>query len=261
MLTFISILKIAMAPMLIGLASLAGRKWGPAISGWIVGMPLTTGPVIFILAVQQGTTYATTAVLGTLSGGFSLMLFALAYSWLARSFRWPFTLTISLLLFFAMTFVLQQQTFALIPLFLSIILLLTLTLRLLPPDRIPAQVTPMALPWWDLPARMIVATTLVVALTSFSSVLGPRLTGLLATLPIYASTLSVFAQQLQGSAAAARVQRGLMLGLYSFAGFYLFLGATLVPLGIAIGFSGAIGVALLIQGGSLRVLRCTKPSR
>ncbi len=253
--TFVSILKIVMAPTLIGLASLAGRKWGPAISGWIVGMPLTTGPVIFILAVQQGTAYATTAALGTLSGGLSLMIFALTYSWLARSFRWPITLALSSLLFFATTFVLQQQTFTILPLFLGIVGLLLITLRLMPPDQAPSQVTPMTLPWWDLPARMIVVTALVLALTSFSTVLGPRLTGLLATFPVYASTLSAFAQHLQGPDAAARVQRGLLLGLFSFAGFYVFLATMLQPFGIAIGFCGAIIVALLIQGGSLFVLQ------
>ena len=253
--TFVPLLKIMMAPTLISLASLAGRKWGPAISGWIVGMPLTTGPVIFILAVQQGTAYATTAALGTLSGGLSLMIFALTYSWLARSFHWPITLVVSSLLFFAATFILQQQAFTLLPLFLSIVGLLAITLRLMPPTQTPSPVTPITLPWWDLPLRMIVATTLVLVLTSFSDVLGPRLTGLLATFPIYASTLAAFAHHLQGPEAAARVQRGLLLGMFSFAGFYGFLGTMLQPFGIVIGFSGAIAVALLIQGGSLFVLQ------
>lgn len=258
MATFISFLKIFMAPTLIGLASLAGRKWGPAISGWIVGMPLTTGPVIFLLALQHDTAYATTTALGTLSGGFSLMIFALAYSWLARSFRWPITLAISSALFFTATFILQQQIFALLPLFLSIVGLLVIALRLMPPDEASAPAKPITLPWWDLPARMVVVTALVLFLTTFSASLGPRLTGLLATFPVYASTLSAFAHHLQGPAAAARVQRGLLLGLFSFAGFYLWLGLTLQPWGIAIGFSGALGVALLIQGGSLIVLRRSK---
>jgi len=169
MATFISLLKIFMAPTLIGLASLAGRKWGPAISGWIVGMPLTTGPVIFLLALQHDTAYATTTALGTLSGGFSLMIFALAYSWLARSCRWPITLAISSGLFFTATFILQQQIFALLPLFLSIVGLLVITLRLMPPDQPSTPAAPMSLPWWDLPARMIVVTALVLFLTTFSA--------------------------------------------------------------------------------------------
>ena len=47
------ILKLILAPVIIGGASLAGRRWGPAVSGWLVGLPLTSGPVIFFLALSQ----------------------------------------------------------------------------------------------------------------------------------------------------------------------------------------------------------------
>lgn len=46
-------LKLILAPIIIGSASLAGRRWGPAVSGWIVGMPLTSGPVIFFVALRD----------------------------------------------------------------------------------------------------------------------------------------------------------------------------------------------------------------
>jgi hypothetical protein len=50
----ILVLKLILAPVIIGSASLAGRKWGPVVSGWIVGMPLTSGPVIFFVALSHG---------------------------------------------------------------------------------------------------------------------------------------------------------------------------------------------------------------
>jgi hypothetical protein len=31
-------LKLVLTPTLIGAASLAGRRWGPAVSGWLVGL-------------------------------------------------------------------------------------------------------------------------------------------------------------------------------------------------------------------------------
>src|SRR5215218_6073961 len=34
------------------LASLAVRRWGDAIGGWLVGLPLTSGPVAAFLAIQ-----------------------------------------------------------------------------------------------------------------------------------------------------------------------------------------------------------------
>ena len=80
--------KLVLAPIIIGSASLAGRKWGPAVSGWIVGMPLTSGPVLFFVALSHGAAFAANAALGVISGGLSLVAYALAYAWLATRFRW-----------------------------------------------------------------------------------------------------------------------------------------------------------------------------
>ena len=34
-------LRIFLAPALIGLASLVGRRWGPTVSGWLIGLPFS----------------------------------------------------------------------------------------------------------------------------------------------------------------------------------------------------------------------------
>jgi len=84
----ILVLKLVLAPFIIGSASLAGRKWGHAVSGWIVGMPLTSGPVIFFVALSHDVIFAANAALGVISGGLSLVAYALTYAWLATRFRW-----------------------------------------------------------------------------------------------------------------------------------------------------------------------------
>src|SRR5262245_16803924 len=83
------VLRILLAPALIGAASLAGRRWGPAVSGWLVGLPLTSAPVTFLLALEHGAGFAASVALGTLAGTISQTLFAVAYAWLARRHRWP----------------------------------------------------------------------------------------------------------------------------------------------------------------------------
>jgi hypothetical protein len=45
------VFKLVATPLLIQPASLAGRRWGPAIGGWLVGLPLTSGPIAFFLAI------------------------------------------------------------------------------------------------------------------------------------------------------------------------------------------------------------------
>ncbi|MFI5277868.1 MAG: hypothetical protein ACHQ1E_11410, partial [Ktedonobacterales bacterium] len=77
------VLKLTLTPILIGIASLAGRRWGPAISGWLVGLPLTSGPVIFLLALAHGASFAAAAATGTLAGTLSECVFCLAYGWIA----------------------------------------------------------------------------------------------------------------------------------------------------------------------------------
>ncbi|MBI1855936.1 MAG: hypothetical protein HYR93_08755, partial [Chloroflexi bacterium] len=69
----IFVLKLILAPVILGGASLAGRRWGHAISGWLIGLPLTSGPIIFFLSLSRDATFVSSTILGTLSGGFSLV--------------------------------------------------------------------------------------------------------------------------------------------------------------------------------------------
>jgi hypothetical protein len=86
------LLKLLVTPALIGTASLAGRRWGHSISGWLVALPLTTGPITFFLALSHGTAFAASAAAGTLAGGISQAVFVTAYGLLAWHWKWPATL-------------------------------------------------------------------------------------------------------------------------------------------------------------------------
>src|SRR5260221_7594236 len=83
----ILVLKLILAPLIIGSASLAGRRWGAAISGWLVGLPLTSGPVAFFLALSHDRPFVADAIRGTLSGGVLLVAFTLTYAWMSKKFN------------------------------------------------------------------------------------------------------------------------------------------------------------------------------
>jgi hypothetical protein len=102
---------------------------------------------------------------------------------------------------------------------------------------------------------MAVATALVLGLTSLAPLVGARASGLFATYPVFAAVLAAFGQHGRGAAAAVRVLRGLLTGLFAFTGFFAVLASTLVRLGIAESFAAATLVALCIQAVSLAVLR------
>jgi hypothetical protein len=76
--------KAIVTPVLIGGASLAGRRFGHHVGGWLVGLPLTSGPVAFFLATDHGMSFAGGAAVGMLAGTISRVAFALAYRSSAR---------------------------------------------------------------------------------------------------------------------------------------------------------------------------------
>ncbi|MHB8778470.1 MAG: hypothetical protein ACYC6R_12025, partial [Anaerolineales bacterium] len=204
-----------MAPLIIGTASYAGRRYGPSISGWIVGMPLTSGPVVFFVALSHNASFAANAALGVLSGGLSLVAYALTYSWLATRFRWPVAISVSLLVFIASTAFLQNNTLPLLPIIMMVSLAIVLGLFLMPRDTVTINEA-IKSSRWDIPVRVLIGTSFILLLTGIAPFIGSRLTGLLTTIPLYVTILAIFAHRDQGPAAAAHVLRGLLYGMFAF---------------------------------------------
>jgi hypothetical protein len=250
------VLRILLAPALIGVASLAGRRWGPAVSGWLVGLPLTAAPVSFLLALEHGPAFAAQVALGTLAGNVSQILFAVAYAWLARGHGWPRACAGGSVVFAVSTTLLASRRLPLTALAVGVVIVLVLGLRAMPRVAAPAMASPRP-QRWDLPVRMLVATLIVGVLVGVAPALGPRFTGMLAPFPVYAAILAVFAHRGQGAAAAVSVMRGLLGGLFGFVGFFVVVAGSIERLGIAATFVIATLVALGAQLVSLRGVRAS----
>jgi hypothetical protein len=249
------VLRILLAPALIGAASLAGRRWGPAVSGWLVGLPLTSAPVTFLLALEHGPAFAAQVALGTLAGTASQVLFAIAYAWLARRHGWLLAFVGGSLTFAVSTALLAGLRVPLVALASAVVVVLVLGLRAILAPRREARRATAPLPRWDLPARMVVATLIVGMLIGLAPVLGPRVTGLLSPFPVYAAILTVFAHRAQGGPTAIGVLRGLLAGLFGFVGFFVVVAGSIERFGTAPAFVTATLIALVVQLVSLRALR------
>lgn len=249
--------KLLATPLLIGVVTLIGRRLGPAISGVLVGLPLTSGPIVLFLALDHGTEFAAATATGIIVGVISPATFCLVYAWLALRLPWWQALLAGLAAYVVMTTLLLNVANA--PVLLLAIISLTvllITLLLMPHARFTlARVTA---PAWDLPARMIVATAFVLALTELATYLGPHLSGLLAPFPLFASILATFAHRLQGAAAAVRLLRGLVLGMFSFIAFFVIIALLIVPQGIVVAFIAAIATTFVLQVIFLTLTRRTE---
>lgn len=257
-------LKLILTPALIAGATLIGRRFGPSISGWLVGLPFTSGPVSLFLAFEQGTSFAAAAAAGSIGGVAASALFAIVYAAMARRFGWPASLAVASLAFAAAVTVLRALPlgsglpFPLLALYAGGVAAAIAGIRLIPPPR--ALEDAPRPPRWDLPVRMIVATALVIAITSAAPLLGPQLSGLLTTYPVYAGVLGVFAHAQRGGAAAAQVMRGLCYGIIAFATFFFAIGALVDRSGILAAFALAATGAILVQALTLTRVRRGSPS-
>lgn len=249
----ILLLKLTLTPLIVGGASVAARRWGASIGGWIVSLPLTSAPVIFFLALDHGPAFAATAATGTLVGLGILGGWSLAFVWACR--RGPAAAVVTASLVFAGLGVAVQPFLdtAFAVLAALAVLSVTVALRLLPATTTARSEEPH--PAWDMPARVIVGTVIVVTLTTIAPLLGAHVSGLLATYPVYVTILSVFTQLREGPEGAVDVIRGLLVGLFGTIGFYVVLYPGLTLAGVGPAFLAAIAVALAIQVLALRSIR------
>jgi hypothetical protein len=245
-------LKVVGTPLVIGIATLVGTRWGPTVSGWIGGLPLASGPLTYFLTVEQGAAFGAASATATLSGLVAVSAFAVTFSRLATAGSWPLPVSIGLLAFAivacAMVFVPLPPVAA----FAAAVVVLTVGTQMLGSPQTTIEARPA--PAWDIPARASVATVMVIGLSAAASILGPRLVGLLAPFPVYASVMASFAHAQEGPAASVRLLRGVLVGAYGFACFYLVV-ALLVTHSVLNAFALATLTALTIQAASMWVVR------
>lgn len=240
------VFKLLLTPLFMGLIGLADRRWGATVGGWLVGLPLTSAPVSIFIALALGTTFASQMALGILLGLISQAVFCLTYAWLSFRVNWFFSWLIGWGMFGASTFAFEQISVPLPLLFLGVISSFVLVLVLWPHAQ-EQGASPKA-PAWALLGRMVIATGLVLVLTSTASLLGPHLSGLLSPLPIFATVFAVFAHRLQGGRPARHILHGVVVSSFACAIFFLFVAAMIQRWSILATFGGATFLALLTQG-------------
>jgi hypothetical protein len=248
------VFKLTLTPLLIYLASVASRRWGHGVAGWLVAMPLTAGPVVYFLTLENGNQFGAAAALGSLGGAIAETAFALTYSWCARRLSWSSSLLSASAAFAMVAWTLGRSTLTVRVECPVVILILIAALRLMP-KRTSEGAPKSPKRTWQVAVRMITATALVIGLTMVAKVLGPVLSGVAATFPVYAATLAVFSHKLYGWQAAVQLFRGLLYGLSGFAAFFSVLSISLHHTSENYAFFLATAISLCVQGCSLFIIK------
>lgn len=244
--------KLFTAPILIAALTWASRRFGTALVGLLIGIPLLTGPISAIVAWEQGAAFAAKAATANLVGQVSTCLFCLAYWAAARSkLNCWFSAALGVLTFAVSTFLWSVLPWALPMALLLLLTTILLLLRLMRPIHV---VTPLPKPpAWDMPARMLLSAVFVLGMTTASRELGPTLGGLLAPFPVFVLIFSTFTHRQAGYEHAANLLRGIVLGSLSFASFFLVVALGLPEFNSILVYTAA-AVSSLVVSAMLR--RC-----
>ena len=244
-------LKLFLVPSLIGMVTLVARWRGPALAGWLAGCPIVAGPVLLLVAIENGPVFAAAATSGALYTALVNAFFCLGYAWTAVRWPWQISLAGGLAAYAIAAKLLLWFSPSTYP-----TLFLTLGGLWFISSAFPARTELNPRPSQsvgELSARMIFGACLVVTVTFFSPALGPRLSGMMSGFPVLACVLAVSSHRVEGAELAVRLLHGMVIGFYVMLFFFFVLALVLPEWGITRGFIAALAVAALVQAGSLRL--------
>lgn len=246
-------LKLFLVPGLIYAVTIAGRRWGPVVAGWLSAFPIVSGPILLAVTLEQGAPFGADAAAGTLLAVIAILVFSLVYAWASGWFGVAGSMSCALGVYGATVAGLQSIHFPLGVCFAMVLCGLLIARRCFPP--LPARPQRLVQPAMsassreDLPWRMISGALLVVLVTWAAPRLGARLSGFLAMFPVMSTVLVGFSHHYSGRVFAVSLLRGMILGYFAFATFCLVVALLLREQAVVLAFSTALLCALVVQLG------------
>jgi len=242
--------KVLISPLLLAGATFAVQKWGALVGGLMLGLPLVSGPMSILLFAQYGSRFAAHAAYGTLLGFVAAGAFCISYALVSNKRSWWLSLIVALGAFSVTAVMLSFVHLALI----WVVVLVAFVLAALA-FAIQAPGTPEAVPRPRkriMAARMAVAGSVVLLVTTSAPFLGAEAAGFLAPLPVLAGIMAASSHRHQGTDAVHGLLRGTVFGSWGGAAFFsvviLLVGST----GAVLTYTLAVLAALL--AGSLGLL-------
>lgn len=244
-------LKLTLVPLFLLVVSMSGKWWGPSIAGWLAGLPVVAGPILFILVLVHGPSFGAHAATLSLSAILASEAFNFAYAWTCRSRSWPEALAVGLIAWFISACGLSMLPTS--PIWAATVALAAVCFgqSFLPRSSAVAAGAPLTRS--DLMGRMAAGAVLTLVVTSLSGWAGPVWSGLLAVFPLLGIVLSVSSHRAHGPAFVISLLRGMVLGRFSFAVFCLLLSLSLSYQRPLVAFVEASVLAMIVQWGTKRL--------
>jgi hypothetical protein len=243
--------KALLAPVLLAVAALIERRWGSVVGGWLLGLPLTSGPISFLLLSEHGPRFAENAARGTLLGLVGAGVFVAGYSLAAAERSWGRSLAFAGIACLGVTFALSQVHLGLglTVLFAAAVLALVAVAAAAPQRSVEASAPTRR----DLVVRMVAASVVVVGVSVASTLMGSQISGMLTAIPAITAVMAVSKHRATGRDSARSMLRGTVAGLWGGAAFFGVVGLLVTVSTPGITYLAAAAAAAVVAALSGRV--------
>jgi hypothetical protein len=189
-------LKLFLAPFFVWIISIIQSRYNARLGGFFLGLPLTTGPFLLIIGIQEGRTFAKTAAHGVLVGQLSLIVFCCVYAIAAKNLNWIRSILIATIAVWLSVYIFNLFNFSNLGIAMTLFFFWAISLGLFPIYEKPTE--KVVAPKWELPVRLITAVLLILLLTATANILGSRVSGALSTYPTIITVLGAFSHRRNG---------------------------------------------------------------
>lgn len=254
-------LKLLLVPALLAVVTLAGRRWGQRVAGWLGSFPIVAGPILLILTLENGVSFGAAAAERALAAVAATMGFFVLYARLAPRLSWPVTAlvcTACWLVLVAWLGVLPQTLLAAVAVALAALALAPVAMGIEAPAAkrqasaaAAAYAVSAAPAHGELVARMLAGAALVLFTSGVVADFGPVASGHASLFPVVGGTAAMFNHARQGAGAAVDFLRGTHRGMWSVAVFCGVLSLTLPRWPVAASFGAALAATVTMHALTL----------
>src|SRR5271170_1006044 len=210
---FFFLLRILLAPLAVLAGTLAQRRFGHAISGLIIGLPLASLPLLWLVAVQHGTAFASSMTQALLVGSIAEAVVLWLYARLTMHVS-PLVALGGTMAAFA--FVAGAVNFLKLSAILASLITaagFALALWLWPSNANDAAPLSGRSRLW---LRLVLSAVFTFVMVSLAGRLGPVVSGLVDALPAMSLMMAFMTHQDHGATASSTFLRGVTRGSYSY---------------------------------------------
>ena len=238
------LLRMAITAAFVVSASIITERSGPVIGALVATLPIAAGPSYVFLALDHDAAFIAQSALASLPINAATLFLALTYVWLAQRRSMVVSLGAAVAVWFGLAALVRSVPWTLTSGLAVNALAFAICLPMMARFR-HAKMPLVVRRWYDIPLRAALVATLVAAVVTLSSTIGPAGSGILALYPVVLTSLMLLLQPRIGGPSTAAVIANCGWGLMGFGLSIAVLHLTAVRLGstLALGLALAICVA------------------